>query len=169
MELNEQQYRRVGRYLDGASVELTPDEQKVADDIRRIEIALRGRVEVTPPRSALDPARRRMLGELVHPRRRVRWILWPAAVAAIVLIAAAPWFVKPAPPDAGPIGEEITMTYPGQNEDIGMDLIAEELQMLEAEITVSLLPAPLETQLDDLQESLSDFWIEETPNWADEG
>ncbi len=174
MKLNERQYERVGRYLDGEQIELTADERPVANEIRRMEAPLPAMLEAQPSRKAIDRARRRMLSELLRPGRRTRRIIWPAAAAAAVLIAAtAVWVWRsgfPAPPPSPPLVtiEEVAGIYAGSDENVDLDLIAEELHAMEAEIVVSTPTGTLDAELHDLQETLDTFWLEEATTWPDE-
>ncbi len=171
MKLNERQYERVGRYLDGEQIELSADERTVADEIRRMEAPLPAMLEAQPSHRAIDRARRRMLSELLRPGRRTRRIIWPAAAAAAVLIAVTAVLVwRPDPPETPPLVtiEEVAGIYAGSDENVDLDLIAEELHAMEAEIVVSTPTGTLDAELYDLQETLDTFWLEEATTWPDE-
>jgi hypothetical protein len=171
MKLNERQYERVGRYLDGEQIELAADERAVADEIRRMEAPLPAMLEAQPSRKATDRARRRMLSELLRPGRRTRRIIWPAAAAAAVLIAVtAVWVWRSDPPPPAPLIsiEEVAGIYAGFDENVDLDIIAEELHAVEADIVISTPAGTLDAELHDLQETLDTFWLEEETTWPDE-
>lgn len=91
MDMNEQQYERIARYLDGEDITLQPDERTVVEDIHRADAVLGKVLDVTPPADALHRAlRRRHVATLLSSRRTLRFTLAgaaAAAAAAIVLLA----------------------------------------------------------------------------------
>ena len=170
MELNERQYERVGRRLDGEQIDLTPDELNAAAEIRRMETLLSAMLHAPDSRMAIERARRKMLGELGRPKWRTRWVLVPAAAAAILVAITAIWLWPrdtnvPPPPVAG---DEVAEIYAHLDENVDLDLIGEELQALEAEMIVSVPAATLDAELQDLEETLDTFWLEEAPIWVDD-
>lgn len=170
MELNERQYERVGRYLDGEQIELTADERTVADEIRRMEAPLPAMLEAQPSGKAIDRARRRMLSELLRPGRRTLRIIWPAAAAVVLIAVTAVWVWRSHTTEAPPLIsiDEVAGIYARPDENVDLDLIAEELHAMEAEIVVSTPIGTLDAELHDLEETLDTFWLEEATIWPDE-
>jgi len=175
MRLNDEQYDRVGRYLDGQSVELSAAELAVAEDIRQAEQAVGGMLDVPVPPGAMDRARRRVWAELARRRRLVVRFAWPAAaVAAAILLAVAVSVLTPTrpveqPPAVAEISAElIGELYAGGAQNIDLDLIAVELDELEADIMVSAPCKVFDVEIDSLQQSVDRFWLEEQDLWSDE-
>ena len=177
MELNERQYERVARSLDGQGCELTGAEHRVADEIRRDEELLASVVEVEAPQAALGAAQRRMTAALALRRGRSRLIGYvAAAAAAAVIIAAATLWPTGTPPSgrqlAGPISRtrvfvEMLEESPCTGE---LALLERQLDELEAEILVDLgwrdLPATrLEAEFDEVEQAIEEFWSDE--RWPD--
>ena len=170
MAMNEGQYERIARRLDGESVELTVEEQAAAEEIRRSEAALAGQVEVDPPREALVRARRRVVAALLRPRRR-RWRYAAVAAAAVLLVVVGVLWIL--------VGRTTPATSPWQgavsmangsvaSENMDLDVIAAELDELEADWAVSLPTGASDAEFDALEESLEIFWLDDVDLEGDE-
>ena len=61
MNLTEEQYARVARWLDGQDVELSIEERAAAEEVRRGEADLAVVLDVPVRRETLDRARRRLV------------------------------------------------------------------------------------------------------------
>ncbi|MBN1943161.1 MAG: hypothetical protein JW849_07690 [Phycisphaerae bacterium] len=117
MNVNEQQYERIARYLDGEDVSLNTDERAVVEDIRRSEAMLRDRLDVTPPDHVLQRAlRRRQTKILLRSRWKLRFTLagaTVAAAAAVVLLAVSLLLRPTAPQLPDNLAEPIAAPRPG--------------------------------------------------------
>ena len=170
MVLDERQYERIARHLDGEPVELTADEQAVAQEIRHGEAELAAMPQAQPPRRLMDRLRGQMLAAApAQPRQRVIRVLLPAAAAvAAVIIAAvlwlAPWRPGEAPRAAAELPNMIATVYGSVDENIDLDVIADELEELEAGMVASLPAEPLDAEIETFQQSLEGFWLE-TDGW----
>ena len=165
---NDRRYERVARFLDGAPIELTDQEHRIAEALRRDEAALVGRLDAAPPRRTMDRTRRRMQAELARPRWRGFRYAPRAAVAAAVAAAilALVWVGiesrSPAPSERPALaGNLFAEVYSRPENDIELDLIAEEIAGLETEILTSGPERPLVTELDTLERSLETFWLQD--------
>lgn len=171
MELNERQYQRVARYLDGEPVQLSETERQLAEEIRQAERELAPKLEVQPPGETVERALRRITAALARRRRRVLPFIAPAVAAAAIVVAVAAMHLWPsgqAAPEVGAITlEALAEAYASEDEDIDLDLIARELDELEVSIVVPLPADPVEAEIDALQQELDAFWLEEV-RWPGE-
>ena len=91
MDMNEKQYERIARYLDGENIVLSPDERAVAEELHHTEALVGKALNVALPADALQRAlRQRHVSVQFRSRRTLRFILPAAAAvaaAAIVLLA----------------------------------------------------------------------------------
>lgn len=172
MELNDQQYQRVARYLDGEPVQLDGAEQTAADEIRQAGQMLAPMLAATPPEGAVDHAGRRLAAALAGRNWAVRLIRPVAAAAAILLLAAAAFLIpgqpKPSSMAEGLPADLVADVYSQTEQNIDLDLVKAELDELAAEIFVSLPAGRVEVELDALQQNLDTFWLEEADQWPDE-
>lgn len=167
MELNEQQYQRVARFLDGEPLELTGEERAVALEIR---IGLEGLdvlKQIQPSSGAMAMARKRMAGEASRPGRRgLRIACFATAVAAAAILLA----VMALPPDGidqpGPpiviLPPDVEAAiYDSENDDPDLYFIASELAELEADVYTPVLAMPVETGSDAIGQPRDIFWTDE--------
>ncbi|GAG02154.1 unnamed protein product, partial [marine sediment metagenome] len=100
MNLTEEQYARIARWLDGQDVELSAEERAVAAEVRQGEGYLAAMLDVPLRREALDRAWRRLAADLARPRRRALQIGYAAgaiaAAAAVVILAVTLMHSPPA-------------------------------------------------------------------------
>jgi len=166
MHWTDEQYERVARRLDGEAVELTSAEEALAAAVRRGEVETARALDVALPAAAKARARRRLVAALARPRwRAASWAVTGAAAAA-VLIAVAIWPGGREPSAAGNgrtvTADVLSEAYELQYQDVDLDLIAEELADMRAELVVSRdAPAGAEAEL--LEEMLDMFWLGEEP------
>ncbi len=164
MTLNEQQYERA---------ELTDCQREQAEQIRRDEAALTGVLDCDAPRAVIDRARRRMLAELARPgRRRIVRIGVAAAAAVAAAIVLVVTLLPAGRTDTTP---EFATPLPGLSIDIlvaealktgsaDLDILASQIDALEADIMLAASPALPETapDLDELENEIDEFWIDQS-------
>lgn len=181
--MNEQQYERIARFLDGEPVELTPEETQAAEEIRTLESSMTGLVELTPPGETMKAAHRRLIRELARPRRRMWRLAISTAAAAAMVVAAVSLYQRPQPP-AGPgeLGMEDVVAiytadgnydnydnYYNDGDAADYDLIEKELQSIEADIVATASPETDGEWIDTDDEDLEAFWLDEFASGFDEG
>jgi hypothetical protein len=172
MMLNERQYERVARWLDGEDVELAPLERAAAEEIRRDEAAIAIALDAFPPTETRRRAHRRLAAALAHPR--IGW--WrvaaaAAAAAAAVLIVVA--FTRKAPqPQPTPTvvrpperlhDEEPVEALIGLSAEDEIDLLTTDLVELTADIAAAEGPdgrgADIDVQIEVLEKELEEFYL----------
>ncbi len=194
MEANKGQYEQVARFLDGEDVSLDADTLALAEEIRGLEAAVAEHLEIAVPASAIRRAQRRLLAATAGPPRRsirVRIVAvgaTAAAVAAIILlIFGLLW--EPVVPTGGrddgngriaadsshsdqevdiPTDVLLGFTVSGNGFDLELDLIAEQLDEEESEITVGRESVMLDAEILDLQEKIRVFWVNDQWDMWDE-
>lgn len=172
MDLNDRQNENVARFLDGEKVELTAAERTAADEILRMEIGLGEELAAQPSREATQRARRRMRAALARPRRR-QWVGAVAvAAAAVILIAVAvTQFISPpaVSPETKLDVDVLADVYLEADQSADLDVLAEEIAQLEADMVSSLSTQRAQSELDELEQNMETFWLEEPFGWIDEG
>ena len=166
MSLEDRHYDRVARYLDGEELKLTPQEQHLAEQIRRQEAALGTTMDLAVPPAAMERARRRMTAQLARPRRwNIRGICAVGAAAAAVMLAVVihTYVVQPQR-DAQLASSQrdlLQWAQPDpQQEDVELSLLTEEVDRLSAEMLASSGSQPsVDMSLDELEQSIEDFWL----------
>ncbi|MBS3820646.1 MAG: hypothetical protein GVY16_11920 [Planctomycetes bacterium] len=174
MDATEQQYERIARYLDGETVDLTDGERALAAEIRQGFTALADHLPAAPPVESTDRARRRLVAAVAGRLRlrsigRVMAVAGMAAAAVLVLIGAQRLWMPDAP---GPIAPSYVPTAVMrdaiENEpdtfDVELALIAEDVLQQQAEfadVAQASKPTVLDGGLQDLQEELDTFWLDE--------
>lgn len=174
--LNEEQYERVARHLDGAHEPLSPAEEAAATEVRRDELLLVGRLDVTVPPEAMARARRRLVAALARPARRpTRWHHYgiraavgvaAAGLLAVVLFRPPPRHDTAEAPGLRAPGVSLNTWYGAMREsatDDEIDLIGRELDELEAEMIVSQPLSHVELELDAIEQDIEELWLEESP------
>lgn len=168
MNPTERQYERIARRLDGEDVALSAEELAAAEDIRRGERFLAGRLDVSIPPEAMEHLRRRTSAELARPRRRTVKIGYvaAAAAAAAILIAVVSFRMMPHRPQS-PLAissdqaAEADALLWASEPDPAIDMLARELDELEAEILVSLPPAQVDMELEAIGQDIEEFWLDD--------
>jgi hypothetical protein len=182
MELNRDQYERIGRWLDGEALDLSPEERAVAREVQAGEAALKAIMgEPSVPARAMARAARRMDAALAAPaaRRRIprgRYVAVAAsgaAVAAAIVIVSISGLLAPraVPPPADT--SVPTYVWVGAMEEPpggeAIHLLAREVDRFAAELTASRPPPAVDWQIDSVQRELDNFW-QDGPAWeAPEG
>jgi len=175
MELNDDQYGKIARYLDGEEVELSKPEQAAADEVDRLARPLAGRLEFAPPPQVMQRITEKVISRLAHRRNRVIRLVPRAALAAAagILLAAAVMYLIPRPAGPCPIAVElppdvVAQVYAHGEQNMDLDLIGDELDALAAEIHIARAPAQFDTELNFLEEDVETFWLDEAEQWPDE-
>jgi hypothetical protein len=151
-------------------------QQVLMADIRRDEAFLADRLDVRVPPDAMRRARRRLDAELAHRNRRLvfprlargaRWLAVGLAAAAAILLAVVLGPERPpAPRNAGDalaqemVPVEVIVEAVQEPRDLELDLLAEEIDRLEAEMLVAIPPVPVDLGINTLEKELTDFWLE---------
>jgi hypothetical protein len=153
MELTEQQFERIARWLDGQELDLTAPERAAAEDLRRLEAQTGALLDVALPPEAMVRARRRMLQELAGRRRRtLRWagVLGAAAAAAAAIIVVLSLRPGPPPGDVSQPPPLLLADVPEAPTQGEIDLLDKEVRDLEARLITSTLPGPEDAVLEPL-------------------
>ncbi len=169
MELNEQQYQRVARFLDGEPIELTPAEHTVVQDIRTGMETLDALAQIQPSSGAMAMARKRMAGQIARGGRRgLRIASFAAAVAAaaiLLIVTALPIGVT----DHGGVLPELARLSPEQQADIwartidyaGMGDIESELAELEADVYSPVIAVAVGGEVNSLEYGGDIYWTDD--------
>ena len=182
MILDDKQFDRVARDMDGQNLHLGFDEQQARSDIHRNESFMATLWEVDVPPDTLAKANRRMLAQLAHPHRtafrRAGLAAGISSAAAIILFAMLSWFLPydtttPAPLHLSEVPSEVLFEALQPTEDMeGLDEFAGEVVIFAAEIGASnttLQNSDIDVELDAIRQRLDGFWIEETFTEIPEG
>jgi len=179
MNMNDEQYERIARYLDGEEISppLNVEELATAEEIGKAETKLTGLLDVTLPAAAEDRAKRRAIAAMAG-RRRISRVgrafgvgLSIASAAAVLLFAVNIWRDSFGPqPQESPTPVVSTNVWvkamqAGDDDDfaIELDILAEQLDTEEAEIVdLTIADSSPATGFDNgveyLQESVDKFW-----------
>jgi len=179
--LEQEQYERIARWLDGENVKLTPAEMQAAEEIRRDESRLSAMLQTAAPAASRDRARRRLVAAAARPR--VTW--WhagaaAAAAAAVVLVALAVWKTRPGPerivqppPAAQPAPEQLDLhayvALRSADETDEIDILTYECEDIAAEMAWAAVPSHLEFRIEALEESFEEIYIYDLPIFPTEG
>jgi len=176
--LDERQYRRVAQWLDGADIHLSGEELAAGREIRSQEESLGFVLEVRAPSEALASAAERMTGrsEQRSVVRRIFAVAGVAVAAGVVLGAAFLW-------KAPPRKHQPVLAGNGRNHvpiDVldraarnalsvtEMELLANDIDRLEAEIALASLPEVTELEIKAIRQELDEFWINDPlDEWAE--
>ncbi len=187
MEANKEQYEQVARFLDGEDVSLDADTLALTDEIRGLEAAVAGHLDTEAPASVIGRAQRRLRTAMAErpkhsqPIRIAAVGATVAAVAAMILLAFSLLWESVVPTGGRDDGNgqiaavsphlerdvdiptDVLFGFAGsQSEyDLEMDLIAEQLNEEESEITVGRESVMLDAEILDLQEKIRVFWVNE--------
>ncbi len=166
MRISREQYGRVARYLDGEDVRLDEAERKLSEQIRRDERLLAA-LEVGPPAGAVARAQRRMIAALGRPGGSAWWLRWvvgveAAAVAALLLVAVTLAIVStgtvgPRAPVVVPTSVLVASTESSAQGDL--DILARQLDELEAEIATSVPISGTDVEIDLLERNVQEFLL----------
>jgi len=175
MRIDERQLERAARLLDGEAVAADDTERRIAQEVQRYEALVGEALGVEMPSSALRHARRRVKGELARPRDRVLRIsgfgaaVAAAAAVAIMAVSLLRPGTTPEPPTEVHEQPRIVLNVLTETGDEQIDALAGEVSRLEEGVAVWRAPYPVELELDDLQEEVEVFWINEVVEGIIEG
>ncbi len=166
-----ERFERIARHLDGAGGSLSPEEARLAEELRANEVWLAERMDVKVPDAVLLRVGARMKDASPRqplPRRR----LWPrvlrAAGAAVAAAAVVLVFVLPVDPPERPAQAPLTIeqeveAYVSTGEPIGFavaaDLLDEQMGAMLAELRLGDEPA-LQMKIDAMDEGIRTFWLD---------
>ncbi|MBL7132842.1 MAG: hypothetical protein ISS78_01970 [Phycisphaerae bacterium] len=164
MRISREQYERVARHLDGEDIRLDGPERKLSGQIRRGEQLLAG-LDVGPPARAMARARRRMIAALGRPGARLRWLgyvvgLESAAVAALLLVAVTLASISTGSvgcPGAVVVPTSVLVASAESRSQGDLDILASQLDELEAEILASLPVSGGDLEIELLERDIRDF------------
>ncbi len=159
-------YERIGRFLDGEPVELTPAQREIADAMAASEAPVGAALDAAPPAGALHRVHARIRTELARGRSPRRWARWvPAAAAAAAVFALA--LLTTTPPEANTLGEaeyvEAFLQGPAGELDEEVRGLIEEVATYQVELSLGD-PVPLEIALDGLEHELGETAEEADPD-----
>ena len=174
MNLDERQYERIARFIDGERVDLEPAQREVADEIVRLELETLDSLQISVPDTTMYLAREAMLKELRKSRRTrafgrsVSRLVGLAAAAVVLLVFGLQWVNKDAPSRGGmtALSEDIEdVTYFALvhriDDDIAFSMLQDELELFEAELIASSRGA-MDLQMDAVQDQIDTFWLDDT-------
>ncbi len=165
MNLNDEQYERMARKLDGSQPPLTEQEQAAVDEIVRDESWLSGRLDVQVPQRAMSRARNRLAVAVAARPGRSAYIGYVAAVAsaaALILLTFSfitmmqPHGDAKTPVAASPPDD--LLFAPSQN-NYDIAIVAAQADELAADMASSSLPSDFEMQIDELEKETEEFWL----------
>jgi len=163
---DERQYELAARELDARAAAPDAPLGSLAEQVLRDEVAASARLDVPVPPRALAAARRRMAAGLRARRSRAGWLALTAAAAAALVVAA--WLAyRPAGPQPPrvPAGTAARVLVPAHVVELAvleasapeLDLLAMEIDELQAEMAVSATPAPMDLQIESLQRDVDEL------------
>jgi hypothetical protein len=178
MTLNEQQYERIARWLDGEALQLTAEEMSAALEVRAGEAGLAGMLaDVIVPPGAMARANRRLVAATAGAWRRVavRWCVGAASVAAAAIIAVTVLLHNnptPIRPDRPLVAAAVPYdVWVGSMEPSAagteLTVVGDELDRLQAELETPRSAMPVDRQIDSIQQDIYNFWVDDSPQ-ADE-
>ena len=180
--MSEKQYERIANWLDGQNVPLSEAERAVADEIRRDEQMLASSAGGDWPREALVRASRRMTAELARPRRLWvgRFVAAAAAAAAIIAIAILLPTGPVAPVEQTGNGSGTAMadvpieTLIEEMEEsirpgVVVELLAGELESIEADMVVSAEIGPTELDINAMEYEYEKILLDPGAPWSFNG
>jgi anti-sigma-K factor RskA len=177
--LNEEQYERVARWLDGEKVKLTPPEQDATEEICRAEADLASALDAASRQASMDRARRRLAAALARPQLRLWRIGALAAAAAAVVLAAVLWHPTGQPPATAP--QLTPQVQRGQADgaylaaleyfaaDDELDIVKHDLDDLAADLALAAAPRAIDLKMEAIEKDIDEFLFEDTPAYPAEG
>ena len=154
------QFEKLGRYLDGENVELTPADRELLDEFNHNDTEISARLDVELPGSAVQRARRRMNAALIaRPRSALAFKLVGVAGMAAALILGVGLFwasfngTKKSKPGNSSGIAQVSQDESDIDADVVFEAVEEQLALQEEEEILSLLE-PLYT------ENTVEFWDE---------
>jgi hypothetical protein len=185
MEINEESYGRIARYLDGEDISLSSDELATVRQFRSDEQIATEHLGVPLPEAARARASRRMLaaaasgaGRSIRGKRVLGAFGVGVAVAsaAAILLATFSLLWQPVLPSGAtynhvPTEEMINSLESDSDFDMEADLLAGMIETEEAEVvaTNQLLSPAVDGGIDDLEEKINLFWEDDSWDTTNEG
>lgn len=169
MELDERQYERIARWLDGEAVELTAAERHAADEIAGLEEGVGAAMNVQTPLAAMERARMRMRAAAATPRYRLLRIgTYAAAAAAAVLFitTALPTGTPNKPAMVGGVASgEVPLDVWVQSmnppaDSVAITLVAEQADSLAADMAAAKPMPAVDRGIESLQQDIKDMWLD---------
>jgi len=167
-----ERYERVARHLDGAGGPLSPEEARLAEEIRSDQAWLAERMDAEVPDAVLLRVGARMK-DAPPPQSTGRPRLWPrvlraagavAAAAAVVLVVVLPSDPPPPPTTQAPLTiDEQVEAYVSTGEPTGFavaaDLLDEQMGAMLTELRLEDEPV-VQMKIDAVDEGISTFWLD---------
>jgi hypothetical protein len=166
--LDEEQYERIARWLDGQKLELTAAELAAAEDIRQTEAQVGPALKAPMPPAAVRRARQRMIAAMAQPPLR----LWrvaafaAASAAAAVLLATLVWRQAPPPTPPGPTAQvasadrALLAAMEAVAEDDEIDLVEQNLNEVAANIAVAAAPPRTDSQIERMEKDVEELYLD---------
>ncbi|MCE5278345.1 MAG: hypothetical protein ABFD92_01230 [Planctomycetaceae bacterium] len=159
MTYTEQQYERVGRWLDGHAVELTGDERRLAEELRDGEAALCA-LEVHVPPAVMARAHRRLTAAAARPNRfrlALKYLVGveAAAIAGAAMILVTLGVLSQDPPAAPAVPTEVLISAAQKPINPDIQALAERMDQLESDIVST--PADSEGDFDAMERDVQGF------------
>ena len=180
MTMNDEQYQRIARWLDGADVLLSEAELAAADEIVRGERTLAPLMPADVPHEVLARASRRMTAELLRPARRL-WIrrAAAAAAAAAAIIVLAILLNQGTPPPAKlptrapgvemadmPIETLVEQMEAATRPGVVVELLAGELRSIEADMLVTAEMGGVDLKINAMEDEFDDILLNPAAPWS---
>jgi hypothetical protein len=176
----------IAGYEDLLAPELAAPDEKSRAGIRRAKVlveiglhedAIGAILDVDVPTEAMDRAWRRTRAALARPQRRLLGVAAAAAsvaAAAAVLLAMAMIAEQPmrsntvnvasapkvAPASPAAIAEVYVASVSAAQDPV-INLLAAEIDQLEADVVASAPPAPMDIGLDQAERAIEEFWLDD--------
>jgi len=175
MQLSDEQFEPIARWLDGEQVELTEAQTQLARQIRDQEAFAADALDVQVPVEVMASAKASMHQRLIRRPRRNIWFKFiaPAAVAAVILLSVSVLFVTFY--GAGSVATDAETIVLADEDQLVEILIASDSELWEVDLALledQLLMASLgvydEAQLDQLDKQLDDLWLDPITGNSDE-
>ena len=167
MTLNDQQYERIARWLDGERVSLSEPELRAAEQIKSGEGRLGVYLDVRVPGPAIDRARSEVSAALAARgrSRRIFTYIAPAAAAAMLLIGLGVLFVMlqspvPVEPDGRAVAavDEAGLLAALVDPDAG--LLEADLEQIADDLFMASVGMYDDAQLEQLDQELAEVWLD---------
>ncbi|MCE5328182.1 MAG: hypothetical protein LLG01_17385 [Planctomycetaceae bacterium] len=138
MDYTTQHYERVAQWLDGQTLELTAQEQALADEIRSGEGVLCA-LEASVPATAMARAQRRLVAAAAKPSRirlALKYVVGveAAAIAGAAMILVTLGVLSQDTPAPAIVPTEVLISAAQKPVSPGIQALAERMDQLESEI-----------------------------------
>ncbi len=167
MKITDEQYEKIARRLDGENVELSFEEQKLADEIRLQGSLLGGKLASEVPSRAISRAKekiRAVLGARGKRTIRTMWFASAAAVAAVIAVAVLIYKPTSQPDDqsgttlAESVPTETVIEYISSESLTNGQFSAFDKELVSFKEAISEV-FDAENEFTDLDEELESFWF----------